>query len=109
MKIIEWDNDGYPTEESLERLGKILNADDYEKAYEAFWSALKENTYGDMMCGKTKKEVRGEIKEVWQYHTGGWSGNEDIIRVLQDSPFWGLYLDRYDAGGHYYFKPKKEI
>ena len=109
MKIIVWDDDGYPTEESLERLGKILNGDDYEKAYEAFWSALKENTYGNMMYGHTKVEVRGEIKEVWQYHTGGWSGNESIIRVLQDTVYWHLVLDRYDAGGHYYFKlPKSE-
>lgn len=107
MKIIEW-NDGYPTEESLKQLSEILNSDDYKKAYDAFWSALKENTYGDMMYGKTKKEVRDEITEVWQYHTGGWSGNEDIIRALQDSPFWYLYLTRYDAGGHYYFRLPKE-
>ena len=106
--IIEWDEDGYPTEESLEQLEKVLNGD-LKKAIKAFYAALKENYYGDSAVGLTKKEVRGEEREVWEYHTFGWSGNEAIISTLSQFPLWSVYLERYDAGGHYYFKPWNEV
>jgi len=57
------------------------------------------------------------IQELWHYpnyavfsgktlilHTIGWSGNEDIIRVLQETLFWKLFLEKSVRGGHYYFK-----
>ena len=38
-------------------------------------------------------------------HTGGWSGNEDIVRALKKNiTFWGRYWQRSDLGGHYYFE-----
>lgn len=103
--IIKWDDDGYPTEESLGELKKALNDNDIKKAIDAFYDALKENFYTEC-CGLTKIEVRGSLIDVWEYHTLGWSGNEDIIQVLQESFLWGTFLERYDSGGHYYFKPK---
>ena len=108
MSIIEWDNDGYPTEESLEKLEEVLNSSDIKKTRETFYSALEENYYTyEGFVGITEVEVRGELTKVWQYHTGGWSGNEDIIGVLQQSWLWYLLLERYDSGGHYYFKVKE--
>ena len=107
MSIIEWDNDGYPTEESLTKLEEVLNGDDIRKAIESFYYALEENYYTyEGFVGITEVEVRGEMMKVWQYHTGGWSGNEDIIGVLMQSPLWYMILERYDNGGHYYFNPK---
>jgi len=103
--IIKWDDDGYPTEESLGELKKALNDNDIKKAIDAFYDALEENFYTEC-CGLTKIEVRGEAINAWQYHTLGWSGNEDIIQVLQESFLWDMFLERYDSGGHYYFKPK---
>lgn len=90
--IIEWDEYGYPTQESLEKLEQILNGNDIRKAIKAFYSALKENYYPDY-CGSTEVEVRGKIEKVWEYHTGGWSGNEDIIRVLKTLGFGHLLLN----------------
>lgn len=106
MKVIEWE-EGYPTEESLDNLNAILQGKDYERGDKAFWDALKENMYSDI-TGPTKVEVRGELSDVWQYHTAGWSGNESIIYTLQRSIYWGLYFQRQDAGGHYYFKLTRE-
>jgi len=103
-KIIEWDEDGYPTEESLDRLEKELNSKDFHRAIKAFYEALKENFYD--YCGSNKIEINGETVEVWAYHTGGWSGNESIINVLKKSWVFDLLLIRYDRGGHYYFEPK---
>jgi len=108
MQIIEWDDEGYPTEESLKRLKKTLLGEPISEAINAFYSALKENSWPDC-CGLTKAEVRGEVIEVWAYHTGGWSGNEAIISTLSQFPLWSVYLERYDAGGHYYFKPWDEV
>ena len=106
MPIIKWDNEGYPTDESLKKLKEILNSENIKEACNAFYKALKENFYHDC-CGLTKVEVRGDVIDVWEYHTLGWSGNEDIINVLAQSWLWGMLLERYDSGGHYYFKVEK--
>lgn len=82
--------------------------DDPRKSAKAFYAALKENVYRDY-CGPDKVEVRGEIIDVWAYHTGGWSGNESIIDVLQESWLWDWLLERYDRGGHYYFRRPQDV
>ena len=51
---------------------------------------------------KGKEVLRLEL------HTGGWSGNEDIIRALQDNlMFFTLYWQKTYRGGHYYFEIRK--
>lgn len=112
MPIIEWDDDGYPTEESLKQLEKALKigktAEEWKRAVDVFYEALNENIYSDY-CGPERVEVRGEVIDVWGYHTGGWSGNEDIISILRRSWLWGSLIERYDSGGHYYFTPKEKV
>ena len=58
------------------------------------------------------------LKEIWympdwgihrsgrrfELHTGGWSGNEEIIGVLEESLFWLMCWERSERGGHYYFE-----
>lgn len=40
-----------------------------------------------------------------QLHTGGWSGNEDIIRALETTfLFWSLFWEKSIRGGHYWFE-----
>lgn len=112
--IIRFTDDGYPTPESLERLRKELESGGYRmndlrfngRAIDAFYSALRSNHCG--WCGPDRVEVRGEMLDVWAYHTGGWSGNEQIIHELQRSYLWNVFLQRYDAGGHYYFDPPEK-
>ena len=103
MAIIEWDKNGYPTTKSLEQLRKALNTENYKKAIEVFYEALKENYYTEYSRPE-RVEVRGDVIDVWAYHTGGWSGNEDIIEALKDSWIFNWLLERYDSGGHYYFR-----
>ena len=57
------------------------------------------------------------LREIWHWpdyfryadgflelHTGGWSGNEDIIEALESTTmFWMLYWLKSERGGHYYF------
>lgn len=60
------------------------------------------------------------IEDLWKYeeyfsfddnnlelHTGGWSGNEDIIEALQSTMFWKFYWVISRRGGHYFFKLKR--
>jgi hypothetical protein len=40
-----------------------------------------------------------------ELHTGGWSGNEDIIEALQKNKmFWIMWWWKTERGGHYYFE-----
>ncbi len=36
--------------------------------------------------------------------TLGWSGNEEIIGVLQNTAFWILFWKKSERGGHYTFE-----
>ena len=41
-------------------------------------------------------------------HTGGWSGNEDIISAMRGNPiFWATCWHSSKRGGHYRFKCPK--
>ena len=39
-----------------------------------------------------------------ELHTGGWSGNEDIIETLKQTVFWDIYWLKSVRGGHHYFE-----
>ena len=42
---------------------------------------------------------------ILELHTGGWSGNEDIIDALENNKlFWLMYWWKIEKGGHYYFE-----
>jgi hypothetical protein len=48
---------------------------------------------------KGKRILRLEL------HTGGWSGNEDIIVAIQNNElFWLICWQKSVRGGHYYFR-----
>ena len=102
MQIIEMDDDGYPTDESLDELLEVLNGKDIDLAHEAFLDAIT-GKYPYAITGPTTVDVRGKPTEVLQFHTQGWSGNESIIRTLKESRLWGYLFEREDRGGHYYF------
>mgnify|MGYP001583711249 CR=1 FL=1 len=46
---------------------------------------------------KDKRVLRLEL------HTGGWSGNEDIIHVLEQNYYFWYFLEESTVGGHYWF------
>ena len=67
---------------------------------------------------KPVSELLDFIESIWEYgdwgfkkephklelHTGGWSGNEDIIEALMHNfIFWSMYWNQTHRGGHYYF------
>jgi len=89
------DTDGYPTDEEL---GQIITFGKDAEATLHVLSSIWWNADRQMVVKYKKKTIDLEL------HTGGWSGNEEIISYLQKTIFWMLYWDSTHRGGHYYFK-----
>jgi hypothetical protein len=85
------DRDGYPEEHELETITKwdpmdFLGLIDYVQARWYYPEAVKHE-------GK-----------VWEFITGGWSGNEDLIRAMEENPFWwALHWYQSTRGGSHIF------
>jgi hypothetical protein len=47
---------------------------------------------------------RNDNKILLELHTRGWSGNEDIIGILQNTNFWLFFWQMSKRGGHFYFE-----
>ena len=92
------DKDGYPDEASLQA---IKDWDILEQGIPGLLELIRDNTnWADRQIELTGKRV---IRFV--YHTGGWSGNEDVIGALQQNLlFWPFFWEKSTRGGHYYFK-----
>lgn len=96
------DNDGYPTESTI--------------------NAIRE---WRIDTPKDARDLMGFVREAWKYddyfevssddvnyriHTGGWSGNEDLIDALRHNYiFWMFYWVSSRRGGHYEFEIRREI
>ncbi len=96
------DQDNYSDETSLE---KIKTWDVLKDGVEGLLDLVEENTnWVDRQIHRSGKYV---IR--FEYHTGGWSGNEDVIAALrQNFLFWSLAWEKSTRGGHYYFKINKK-
>lgn len=103
------DEDGYPTESAL----KIVrtwpcghNIKEYFEFIKSIWWAAN--------WGWTESSVPNDYnpaKNVHQYSisTGGWSGNESIIREMQNNTMlWHLNWVQSRRGGHYIFELRSD-
>jgi hypothetical protein len=95
------DYEGYPEEKELNRIKKWNTVDDpfgLVKYVQERWVYRK--------WGFSFNSEDGAL----ELHTGGWSGNEDLIIALeQNYMFWGSYWMKSERGGHYYFIVKKIV
>lgn len=83
----------YPTEEELNKIEQWSH-NDFRGLMDFIYDIWK---YAD--CGYWVQKGK-------KYHisTGGWSGNEDIIRALEKHPlFWIICWEQSRRGGHYIF------
>jgi len=94
------DKDNYPDEASLKQIAKW---DILTNGIQGLLDLVEENTnWSDRQIYQHGKRVI-----YYEYHTGGWSGNEDVIEALQKNYlFWAMYWMKTTRGGHYYFKIK---
>lgn len=87
----------YPTNKELK---EISNWDILEKGVIGLLNLIEELWW----CNSTGFILKGKRKLKLELHTWGWSGNEDIINVLQKIMFWFMFWRKSIRGGHYYFK-----
>jgi hypothetical protein len=102
------DNDGYPTEEELKTFEKwkpntfdtkTFSVHEIVDHIKAIWWTPD---WGFKLHEGRDRLFRKKVMKL-ELHTGGWSGNEDVIGELQQTMFWILYWVESHRGGHYYF------
>lgn len=87
------DEDGYPTDLCLMQ---IESYDLTERGVEPLLKLLESVWhFGDWGFKRDGDKL--------ELHTGGWSGNEDIIYSLKKNFFWAFFWESSRRGGHYYF------
>lgn len=97
-----YDENGYPSEEFLEFIKKydtdIMPILDLIDLILEAWNHKMYKLYR-----KYKDHRKLEL------HTGGWSGNEDIISVIKENVYltdFSMKYIKWEDGGHYTFKIK---
>lgn len=104
------DDDSYPTEAALELITKWHWTDcrGLLEFIESIWHLAdwgwKEVDSGELE--PTDNDYSADGGPLLFVSTGGWSGNESIIRAFQDNMMaWHLCWIQSRRGGHYIFKP----
>ena len=96
------DEDGYPTEDALDKIEKWQYNDPKG------WFKFIENIWHLRSWGWSEGYNENGM---YQYNisTAGWSGNEDIIRAMQKNKIlWSVAWVQSRRGGHYIFEVKDE-
>ena len=106
------DDDGYPTEDALEAI-EIWHWDDargWFKFIEGIWYFYDWGWREEDEPHEWHRLDQYKDKTVHRYYisTAGWSGNESIIRAMQNnSMMWHLNWVQSRRGGHYIFELKE--
>jgi len=90
------DDAGYPTPDELEAIAcwDDLTVDGFEKLFE----------YIQQLWYWSFPYIVKHDRCHYELHTGGWSGNEDIICAMRNNTLlWALSWECARRGGHYYF------
>jgi len=96
------DEDGYPTDDELKTIrdwdfAKNSVQDFLDFIHSCWHWADGPGWYGYDLTGK--RILRLEL------HTGGWSGNEEVIVAMKNNGiFWLICWEKSVRGGHYYFR-----
>jgi hypothetical protein len=97
------DANNYPTEKELAKVKEwdvVKDRDGLITYLLGLWHWDKYAKYYETKDGHTILEL----------HTGGWSGNEEILDALRSNVvFWLMYFWIHKSGGHYYFNITRRI
>jgi len=98
------DRDGYPTEEELSRIREWPHTDLH--GWFTFIKSCWWATDWGWIEGEEHRRRIGETpgEQVYRISTGGWSGNESIIRAMQQNLWlWSITWYETRRGGHVTF------
>ena len=97
------DDDGYPTEEYLKFITDFTH--ETMPIIDFVLGVLQDGWYFGDWGFKLGRKYKG-IRKL-ELHTGGWSGNEDVIHAIINN-FWLTHFKmkyvKWCTGGHYYFE-----
>ncbi len=107
---IEWE-DGYPTEESVSAVENKI-----ETAPSECWEDM-ERWIRDTLrncaanCCAFYEEEEGTSRLGHSvikcyFSTGGWSGAEEVIGIIENDVFLSRFMEQWNRGGHYIFEFK---
>ena len=100
------DEDGYPTQAALDiiQLWHWTDPKGWFKFIESLW-AIKSFGWSE---GETRHDYyKDKIVYLYEISTAGWSGNEAIIRAMeQNVDMWEMNWVQSRRGGHYIFELK---
>lgn len=105
------DEEGYPTEETLEKIRtwEIRTWKDVAAAFafiESLWNYPK---YFRRLPRRRRSWKGGHLRRIYEISTGGWSGHESIIEAMEENHMlWVLSWDVIRRGGHYTFDVDEE-
>lgn len=106
------DEDGYPLEPALEAIEKWHwdDAKGWFKFIEGLWAyhdfGWKEKD--EPHDWQDHKQYKDKMVHRYYISTAGWSGNESIIRAMQNNDMmWHLNWVQSRRGGHYIFELKE--
>lgn len=116
QKVAEWkeylcskqdydflDEDGYPTEDALDLITKWHWID--EKGWFEFIHSIWHLASWGWREGGEPHDWKDAKVYRYNISTGGWSGNESIIRAMQKNEMlWHLTWVQSRRGGHYIFE-----
>lgn len=101
------DEDGYPTENALEAIG-IWHWDDARNWFKFIEGIWYFHDWGWREEDEPHDWDKDKIVHRYYVSTAGWSGNESIIRAMQNnSMMWHLNWVQSRRGGHYIFELKE--
>lgn len=105
------DEDGYPTEFALDKIRTWDYTEGFDKLLEfvgSLW-AYRDAGYWSVEQNTPHSRPAHRVEDVYNASTAGWSGNEDIIRALQENRiFWMSCWYQSRRGGHHIFKVQKD-
>ena len=88
------DQEGYPTTDELSIISNFKgDIVEFLNFIQSLWWTNEQGCRFKL----TDDEIKIEL------HTWGWSGNEEIIGVLQSTMFWYFCWQKSTRGGHYWF------
>lgn len=104
---IEWDADGYPTEDSLDAL-ETANRNSFGIEEAARYLRQELAKCAENCVASYEEQPATDIVDRPCLHlhfsTGGWSGAEDLIAALM-TKFWIAHIHlQWRRGGHYIFE-----
>ena len=102
-----FDADGYPTEETLERIRSwpVKVGADFIAVMDFAGRAWSYPDYWDVAEHWSDPDDRGRACRRYEFSTGGWSGNESIVHAIEGNQIVQMVgAWSWRRGGHYEYR-----